>query len=176
MISVVLSVLLTSEDSRAALHLEVLALRHQVQVLQRSPAWPIAAREDRPLASSSFDACICLSRSCRRIRRCGRARNTHGRDVGDCRRTTGRSWCGTYCRSTGERELADRRCGRHGHRPARAQGGVLGREGIRISITRSVGSPCSIWAGSLTPATCSRGKDSDSRSLTWTGTASTASW
>jgi hypothetical protein len=36
MISVVLSVLLTSEDSRAALHLEVLALRHQVQVLQRS--------------------------------------------------------------------------------------------------------------------------------------------
>jgi hypothetical protein len=39
MISVLLSVLLTLRgfaQSRAALHLEVLALRHQLQVLQRS--------------------------------------------------------------------------------------------------------------------------------------------
>jgi hypothetical protein len=53
MMSVLVSLLKTlrlSARSRAALQLEVLALRHQLQVLQRSRPRAVAAREDGPLA------------------------------------------------------------------------------------------------------------------------------
>jgi len=53
MMSVLLSLLPTLRRlarSRAALHLEVLALRYQLHVLQRSRPAAGAAREDRPLA------------------------------------------------------------------------------------------------------------------------------
>src|SRR5262245_54419717 len=53
MLSVLISVLLTLcgvARSRAALHLEVLALRHQLQVLQRTKPQRVTARSGGPLA------------------------------------------------------------------------------------------------------------------------------
>jgi hypothetical protein len=53
MMSLLVLLLLTLRTwarSRAALQLEVLALRHQLQVLQRHATPAVAGREDRPLA------------------------------------------------------------------------------------------------------------------------------
>src|SRR5216684_671813 len=50
MVSVLLLTLRTSARSRAALQLDVLALRHQPQVLKRTTASAVAAHESGPLA------------------------------------------------------------------------------------------------------------------------------